>query len=114
MEKKWTLMVMLLVAMFFVLACLAAQEQGDQTDRMPTVRKMTLTGTIAKSRYGYIIRSRKGNAPSEIYKILNPEPARLDELVKSGKTVSIEARIVSGDNLEVEKIDGEKYPQGAR
>ena len=71
---------------------------------------MDLTGEIAKAQHGYIIRSRRGNAPSEIYTILNPEPKILDGFVKSGKTVAIEVRIVSGDNVAIEMIDGTKYP----
>ena len=75
-----------------------------------TVRKMNLTGEIAKAEHGYIIRSKKGNAPGEIYTILNPDPKVLDDFVKSGKTVPIEVRIVSGDNVNIEKIDGKVYP----
>ena len=78
-----------------------------------TVRKMNLTGEIAKAEHGYIIRSKKGNVPSEIFTILNPDPKVLDEFVKSGKTVPIEVRIVSGDNVNIEKIDGKQY-QGAK
>ena len=42
--------------------------------------------------------------------ILNPVPDKLEALVKSEKTVSLEVRIVSGDNVEIEKIDGRQYP----
>jgi hypothetical protein len=34
----------------------------------------------------------------------------LDAFVKSEKTVPIEVRIVSGDNVNIEKIDGKAYP----
>jgi FKBP-type peptidyl-prolyl cis-trans isomerase FklB len=94
-------------------------EKGDKTEQKPsaaqtgqksTLRKMNLTGEIAKTGQGYIIRSRIGNVPSEIYTILNPDPNVLDEYVKSEKTVPIEVRIVSGDNVNIEKIDGKKYP----
>ena len=43
---------------------------------------------------------------STIFTILNPDPNILDEFVKSEKTVPIEVRIVSGDNVNIEKIDG--------
>jgi FKBP-type peptidyl-prolyl cis-trans isomerase FklB len=86
-----------------------AAASGMQTARAPAAKTMRLKGTIAKSRHGYIIRSRKGNAPSEIYTIVNADPKVLDALVAGGKTVAIEARIVSGDNLAIEKIDGRAY-----
>jgi FKBP-type peptidyl-prolyl cis-trans isomerase FklB len=87
-----------------------AQQSGVQTSQKSTVRKMSLTGEIGKMQNGYIIRSKKGNVLSEIYTILNPDPKVLDEFVKSEKTVPIEVRIVSGDNVNIEKIDGKKYP----
>ena len=43
--------------------------------------------------------------PSAIFTILNPEPAILDEFVKSEKTIPIETRIASGGNVAIEKID---------
>ena len=46
---------------------------------------------------------------SEIYTILNPDPKVLDEFVKSEKDVPIEVRIVSGDNVNIEKINGKEY-----
>jgi len=96
---------------------LLAVEKGDQATKQSdaqapqarTVKKMFLTGKIAKSKHGYIIRSRKGNAPSEIFTIRNPNPKVLDDFVGSQKTVSIEARMVSGDNVEIEKIDDKTY-----
>ena len=87
-----------------------AQQLSPQTGQTRAVRKMKLTGEIAKSAHGYIIRSRRGKALGEIYSILNPDPKVLDEFVKSEKAVQIEARIVSGDNVNIEKIDGKEYP----
>ena len=46
---------------------------------------------------------------SEIYTVLNPDPKILDEFVKSEKDVPIEIRIVSGDNVNIEKINGKGY-----
>jgi FKBP-type peptidyl-prolyl cis-trans isomerase FklB len=88
----------------------AQRPSAAQTDQKSTLRKMNLTGEIAKTGQGYIIRSRIGNVPSEIYTILNANPKVLDEFVKNEKTVPIEVRIVSGDNVNIEKIDGKKYP----
>jgi FKBP-type peptidyl-prolyl cis-trans isomerase FklB len=89
-------------------------EKGDKTAQPPaaqdrTVRNMSLTGEIGKSPNGYIIRSKKGNVLGEIYTILNPNPKILDDLVKSEKTVPIEVRSVSGDNVNIVKIDGKEY-----
>ncbi|MBN2034206.1 MAG: FKBP-type peptidyl-prolyl cis-trans isomerase [Deltaproteobacteria bacterium] len=94
---------------------LLAIEKKDQASTGPTayqqpVRKMNITGEIGKAEHGYIIRSKKGNVLSEIYTILNPDPEVLDEFVKSEKTVPIEVRIISGDNVNIEKIDGKEYP----
>jgi hypothetical protein len=49
-----------------------------------------------------------------IWTILNPDPKILDAFVKSEKIVPIEVRIVSGDNVEIEKIDGRQYRQGSQ
>jgi hypothetical protein len=35
----------------------------------------------------------------------------LDGLVKADTIVTIQARIVSGDNLAIETIDGKTYPE---
>jgi len=75
-------------------------------------RKMSITGEIGKSEHGYIIRSKIGGVLSEIYTVLNPDPKILDPFVKSEKDVPIEIRIVSGDNVNIEKIDGKEYRPG--
>jgi hypothetical protein len=102
MRKTQTFM-LLIMAIFLVFGSLAEQESGAQTG----VRKMNITGEIAKAAHGYIIR---GKVPAEIFTILNPVPNILDKFVKSEKTVSLEVRIVSGDNVNIEKIDGKQYP----
>lgn len=84
-------------------------QSKKNTSQNHMVKKMSLKGQIVKSRNGYIIRSRKGNAPGEIFTIRNPEPKMLDGFVSSKDFVSIEARVISGDNLEIEKIDGRSY-----
>jgi hypothetical protein len=83
---------------------LAGVKYTNPQDR--TVRKMIITGEIAQASHGYIIR---GKVPSAIFTILNPDPKVLDRFVKSGKTVKIEVRIVSGDNIEIVKLAGKKY-----
>ena len=93
---------------------LLAVEKGDKASAQPAAqaaptRKMSVTGEIGKSEHGYIIRTRKGNVPTEILTVLNPDPKVLDPLVKNEKTVPIEVRVVSGDNVEIEKIEGKAY-----
>lgn len=70
------------------------------------VRKMSITGQIAMASHGYIIRGRQ---PMEVFTILNPDAAALDGLVESGKEVALEVHVVSGDNVNIEQIDGSPY-----
>ena len=84
------------------------QPQG-QTGQAYPVRTMNLKGEIGRSEHGYIIRSKKGDVLSEIYTVLNADPGILDGLVKSEKTVPIEVRVISGDNVDIVKIDGKDY-----
>jgi len=86
-----------------------APQAGAQTGQTRTVRKLSLSGEIAKAQQGHIIQAKRGNVPTEIYTILNPDRKVLDEFVKSERTVPIEVRIVSGDNVDIAKIDGKKY-----
>jgi FKBP-type peptidyl-prolyl cis-trans isomerase FklB len=84
----------------------ADQASSAQSARTPAVRQMNITGEIGKAQHGYIIR---GKQPQMIWTILNPDPNILDAFVKSEKTVPMEIRIVSGDNVDIEKIDGKEY-----
>ncbi len=90
-----------------------AQGQGPKAaEKQPApaaqLMKMTITGKIAKAEQGYIIQGQK---PRELFTILNANPEALDKLVKSGKTVTIEAVSVVGDNVNIRKIDGKAYQE---
>lgn len=74
----------------------------------PQSMKMMITGRIAKVEQGYVIQGQK---PLELFTILNANPKVLDKLVKSGKTVTIEAVSVVGDNVNIRKIDGKDYQE---
>ena len=87
----------------FEMELLKVEKSNQQTS---TVRRMNITGEIGKVRNGYNIRGKK---PSMIWTILNPNPKILDKFVKSEKTIPIEVRIVSGDNVNIVKIDGKEY-----
>ena len=70
------------------------------------VQKMIITGKITHEESGYYIQ---GQQPREIYIIHNSDPQVLETLAKSGQTVVIDARIILGDNVAIEKIDGKEY-----
>ena len=102
MRKRHTVM-LLIIAVIVACGSPSVQETKEEVPQKRPVRQMNITGEIAKAAHGYIIR---GKVPSMIFTILNPEPAILDDFVKSEKTILIEARIISGDNVAIEKIDG--------
>lgn len=103
---------MLLIAATLLVFCsLAVQDTVAQNSPALAGRTMTITGQIAKSRHLYIIRSK---AASEIFTIRNPNPEILDNFVESEKIVSVEASVISGDNIAIQKIDDEEYDPGTR
>ena len=71
------------------------------------VQEIDIAGKISQEAGGYVI---VGQQPREIYLISNPEPQALDKLAQSGQIVRIKARIVLGDNVAIEKINGKPYP----
>ena len=117
--KKGHQSLFLAVAFLLIFAAFAVQctktdteQQGATTNTgpqgTPQVREMTVTGVIAEGYNSYVIQ---GKTPSTmIWTILNPEPPILDEYIKSGKIVEIDLHIVSGDNINIKKIDGKEYP----
>ena len=108
MRKRQLLMILVISG---VLACSSPAVQQPKQQIVPkgTVRQMSITGEIGKLDYGYVIR---GKTPSStIFTILNPNPGMLDPYAESEKKVSIDVRIVSGDNVEIVRIDGKEYPQ---
>ena len=107
MKKRQTV-ILFIIAIILACGSPAVQEKREETDPKRPVRKMSVTGEIAQAEHGYIIR---GKTPSMIFTILNPVPEILDEFVKSEKVVPIEVRIVSGDNVAIEKIDGKEYQE---
>ena len=109
MRKRHTVM-LLIIAVIVACGSPAVQETKEEIPQKRPVRKMSVKGVVAKAEHGYIIR---GKVPSMIFTILNPVPTILDEFVKSEKIVPIEVRIVSGDNVDIEKLDGKEYPQSS-
>jgi len=99
----------LLAGVWLALPCLA---QGPESKAPPPKaprmepQKIMITGAIYKDNTGYYIQGKK---PPEVFTISNPDPKVLDKLAKNGKTVTIEAGVVLGDNVAIEKIDGKPY-----
>ena len=107
--RKRQVSILLMAVFFLIFAAFAVQCTKVQTNEQDTrVREMAVTGEIAKGYNNYIIR---GKVPSMILTILNPDPKILDEYIKTGKIVDIEALIVSGDNIKIKTIDGKEYSQ---
>jgi len=113
--KKW---ITLAVAAIFFLAALggsaSAQDKAYPANRsVAKVMKITVIGEIIKdeSTGGYYIQGKK---PAEIFRITNQNPDILEEYVKNGKDVTIEAHSVMGDNLVIEKIQGKNYTEAVK
>jgi len=107
--RKRQASILLMAVFFLIFAAFAVQCTKVQTNQKDTrVREMAVTGEIAKGYNNYIIR---GKVPSMVLTILNPDPKILDEYIKTGKIVDIEALIVSGDNIKIKTIDGKEYSQ---
>ena len=87
-----------------------APQAGAKPGAPAAARPMTMSisGKIAKTEQGYIIQ---GQEPRELFTILNPNPQVLDSLIKSGRSVTIEAVSVMGDNVNIQKIDGKAYQE---
>jgi hypothetical protein len=91
-----------------IVACSGMSHQPAETTRAEG-SPITFRGKIAfmENMGGYFVL---GDVPTGEYFIMNENPEVLDELYKSGKTVTIEGRIVRGpEYLFIEKIDGKPY-----
>jgi hypothetical protein len=108
--KKLIVVAAVLSLLFAGLALAQTPKPGANQPTPPAAKPiiLTITGKIVKGDQGYIIR---GQRPAELFTILNPNPSVLDKLVKSDKTVTIEAVSVMGDNVNIQKIDGKQYKE---
>lgn len=87
---------------------LKAQSDQPSGKTKSTVQEMTIQGKIVKEADKYYIQ---GQTPPEVFTILNPDPGKLEKIIKSSKSVKIDVRIVQGDNVEIKKIGGKPYGQ---
>lgn len=104
MLKNYRLLLSLVLVFTLSSAVLAAQMGGSNNQQSGIV--LTITGTIAHTNSGYIIR---GETPAEVFTIVNPDSGRLDKFVSSGQVVKITAKSTVGDNVTIVTIDGQDY-----
>ncbi len=98
------------IALLAVVGCSQRQvpNQGPES-ATPQGHKITIKGKIdfMQNLGGYFVR---GEQPGGEFFIMNQNPQTLEGLLKGGKTVMIEGRIVRGaEYLFIEKIDGQPY-----
>jgi hypothetical protein len=83
---------------------MAQSTQGSQ--ETAGTQTISINGKILKEADGYYIQ---GKSPSEVFRVLNPIPKRLDRLAGTKKLVRIEVGIVMGDNVNILTINGIAY-----
>ena len=91
-----------------LVACSGVAQKPAETTK-PEGSPITIKGKIdyMKNLGGYFVM---GDIPAREYFIMNQDLKLLEALFKSGKTVTIEGRIVRGaEYLFIEKIDGQPY-----
>ena len=105
-----TILVLLVIIIFAPVGCAQRSAQSPATGVMKLEgTKLTVKGKIGymKNSDAYIVR---GEAPPDELFIVNQDPKLLENLMKSGKTVTIEGHYTIGaDHLFIEKIDGQPY-----
>ena len=104
------ILVLSVIAVFATVACAQRQAQSPST----AVMKSEATKETVKGKIGYMKSSGtymiQGENPPDLLFIVNENPKILEELIKSGKTVTIEGHYTIGaDHLFIEKIDGKTY-----
>lgn len=107
MKKISLLQISLSLLIIAAVAC-SGVSQPTSTPKIEGT-KTTVKGKIGymKNLGGYIVQGE--NPPDELF-IVNQDPKLLEDLMKSGKTVTIEGHYTIGaDHLFIEKIDGQPY-----
>ncbi len=113
MNNKRIIFIIISLLAFSLLVSLGCAQRSVQAQRAATPTpdgfQMTVKGTIEynKSLGGYFVH---GLEPGGELFIVNQNPLVLEGLLKGGKTLVIEGRIVKGaEYLYIEKIDGKAY-----
>lgn len=104
------LLALALVASFALAGCAQRPAPAPSGGVMPSQG----TPVTVKGKIGYMTSTRtyvvQGEAPPDALFIVNADPKVLEELMRSGKTVTIEGHYTIGaDHLFIEKIDGKVY-----
>ena len=108
MDNRKLTKVVLAVLVVSLVACSGINQKPTETTK-PEGSPITVKGKIdyMKNLGGYFVM---GDVPAREYFIMNMNPKVLEELYKSGKTITIEGRIVRGaEYLFIDKIDGKTY-----
>ncbi len=108
MNHKRPIQFILMALILIAVACPGIAQRPAETTK-PQEPSITVKGKIEynKSLGGYYVH---GFEPGGELFIVNQDHKLLDSLMKSGKTLTIEGRIVRGaEYLFIEKIDGQPY-----
>jgi len=108
MDNRRLARVVLSVLVVTLVACSGLNQKPAETTKQEG-SPITIKGKIdfMKNLGGYFVH---GEEPGGEFFIMNENPKVLEELYKSGKTVTIGGRIVRGaEYLFIEKIDGQPY-----
>jgi hypothetical protein len=109
MNYRGLIAIVLSLSVVVVIACSGVSQKPAETTKAEG-SPMTVKGAIEynKSLGGYYVH---GFEPGGELFIVNQDPKVLEGQMKSGKTLTIEGRIVRGaEYLFIEKIDGKPYP----
>ena len=108
MNYRRLIQIVLSLLIVTVIACSSIAQKPAETTK-PEGSPITVKGKIEYMERlgGYFVH---GLEPGGELFIVNQDPKVLGDLVKSGKTLTIEGRIVRGaEYLFIDKIDGQPY-----
>jgi len=108
MNHQSLIRIILSLLVVTLVACSGMTQRPAESTK-PEGFPITLKGKIdyMKNLGGYFVL---GDLPTKEYFIVNQDLKLLEALYKSGKTITIEGRIVRGaEYLFIEKIDGQPY-----
>ncbi len=108
MNYKRLIRIILSLLVITMVACSTVSQKPAETTKLEGI-PITIKGKIdyMKNLGGYFVL---GDVPAREYFIENQDLKLLEALYKSGKTVTIEGRIVRGaEYLFIDKIDGKPY-----
>ena len=106
MNRKSLIRISLSLLVVTLVACSGVTQKPTETTK-PEGNKIIVKGKIVQSMSRYFVAAE---SPPGEFIIVNEDTKLLDELSKSGRTVTIEGREAMGaDSLFIEKIDGQPY-----